>query len=64
MHRGEEGIFCEAKSPVKYSGHAGLRLPASLITAARFAKAREATCAYGRHGAFYFLLSREGLKGQ
>ena len=34
MHRIEEGIFCEAKSPVKYSGHAGLHLLASLVTAA------------------------------
>lgn len=64
MHRGEEGIFCEAKSPVKYSGHAGLCLPVSLISAAWFARARETMCAYRQHGIFYFLLSREDLTGQ
>lgn len=46
MHTGEEEIFCEEKSPVKYSSPPGLHFLASSLVLLGLVMASEATCAW------------------
>lgn len=56
-------FFCEAKSPVKYSGHAGLCFTASLIAAALLGPAGEAASGTGCAGPFISHSAEKGSQG-